>query len=74
MSTTTINIDDRRPVPAATAESHGILLPPSGKFRNSGILLPGELWTLKSDEFSLVKVTASLRAILERGDGSPSGN
>ena len=51
-----------------------ILMPSSGKFRNSGISLPGELWTFKSDEFSVTKKKASLRAILEDGDGTPSRN
>ena len=53
-----------------------MLMPPSGKFKNSGIWLPNEIgfWTFKSDEFSLAKVASSLRSILETGDGCQSSN
>ena len=45
----------------------GILAPSSGRWRNSGMVAPGECWTLSSSECPSDAVASSLSDILETG-------
>jgi hypothetical protein len=50
-----------------------LLMPPKGRFKNAGILLPTELWTFTNPEHSLTRIPSSLRAILEDGAAGKRG-
>ena len=45
----------------------GTLEPSSGRWRNSGMVAPGEFWTLSSSECPSAAVASSLSDILETG-------